>query len=142
MSGEAGTTNKGSNNMKKILVALLTATLLMFATPAHTAEPTNYFGTHAKVVAEDIGCRDFRNTFGKSYYKMTSGVCFLKGKRVNVFAFEDTLHQFYWKIDAQASLPANFWWAQGKGVVIVAKDGNRNAAVTGAKSVDGSVRHG
>lgn len=135
--------------MKKYLVGLLTAVMLMFGTPAHAA-PTDYFDQTAKVVATDIGCKNIRQAASKPAYKMNSVVCDLKGNRVNVMVFKTSsnellgknFNQWSWEADAKHYLPKSFFWASGKGAVIVAKDGNRNAAVVGSKAIKGTVKHG
>lgn len=107
--------------------------------PAHADAP--YFRQSARSVAADIGCVNFRSTGGGGT-TFGSGVCWLKGKRVNVLTYSGPGQQRSWNAFARFALGSRFYWASGNGATVVAKNGNRPAAAAGATSLPGRLVHG
>lgn len=126
-----------------IVVALSVALALFFGTGASPAAAHHdpYYGDSAKTVAKHIQCKNFTRNGGGAYNK-DSGVCWLKGKRVNVITFRGPGQQREWNAAARVGLPQSHWWANGKGAVITAKNGNKHAAKIGARRLPGVLRHG
>jgi hypothetical protein len=92
-------------------------------------------------VAREIGCKHFNpNRGGGMVYK--TGVCWLRGKRVNVITFRTRHQQRNWNAGARAAFGPGFYWGNGTGALVVARNGNRPAAKLGARRLPGTVRHG
>lgn len=126
-------------SLASIILAIAT---MAVAAPAHAqARADIYFGYTSSRVASAIDCQRFDGNGGGQFNK-DSGVCFLKGYRVNVITFANTRQQASWMSKARAGFGPNFWWGWSPGVVIVAKNGNKAAAQTGAFAVDGKTMHG
>ena len=128
--------------MKKLvatLAVIVTAGLALTASPAHAAH--SHYGETSRTVAKQIGCKNFHpNGGGGTVYK--TGICWLKGKRVNVITFKNVEQQRSWNIFAKAMFGPRFYWGNGKGALVVAKNGNRPAAKLGARRLPGSLVHG
>jgi hypothetical protein len=73
-------------------------------------------------------------------YHLDSGVCRVKGKRVNVITFRSRRQQRNWNDLAMIALPSDHWWATGKGALVTARDGNCPAAKIGAKRLPGVLK--
>ncbi len=71
-----------------------------------------------------------------------TGVCWLKGKRVNVITFKNVEQQRSWNFFAKAAFGSGFFWGNGNGALVVAKNGNRPAAKLGARRLPGRLVHG
>jgi hypothetical protein len=126
----------------KAIGALAAALTVVFVSggPAHASVHT-HFGESAKHVAAEIGCKDYHAS-GAALYSMDGGICWLKGKRVNLKTFTSLEQEAKWNSAVEATYPSAFWWANGWGAVIVAKNGNKPAANTGADALPGWIRHG
>ena len=130
--------------MKKAL--LTAATTLAVLAPLAPAGPaaaahTNHYGETSRRVAQEIGCKNFdANGGGGMVYK--TGVCWLHGKRVNVITFRSRHRQRNWNDVARAGFGSGFFWGNGTGALVVAKNGNRPAARLGARALPGTVLHG
>ncbi len=129
--------------MNRIFIALLGPLLLTGALvtgvvgTAH-AHHTNYYGDSARGVAKHIGCKNFsRNGGGR--LNQDSGVCWLMGKRVNVITFRGPGQQREWNGAAKMGLPSDHGWANGKGALVTAKNGNKPAARVGARALPGKL---
>ena len=119
------------------LVSVLT--LLVVAGGTQARADATYVGQSAQVVAKTIKCIDFRQTGGGRFH-LDAGVCFLQGKRVNLITFRSSSQQKQWNAVAVSSLPLGHSWANGRGAVVTAKNGNRAAAEIGARVLPGEVR--
>ncbi|NYD58771.1 hypothetical protein BKA08_003009 [Nocardioides marinisabuli] len=102
------------------------------------AHHANYYGDSARSVAKHIGCKKFSGNGGGELNK-DSGVCWLKGKRVNVITFKGAVQQGEWNGAAKVALPSDHWWANGKGALVTARNGNKSAAQVGAKALPGKL---
>lgn len=92
-------------------------------------------------MAKEINCKRFDRT-GSGAFNNDAGICWVKGKRVNVITFATKRKQAKWNGAAEYALPRHFYWANGQGAIVVAKNGNRRAARIGANRLPGTVRHG
>ena len=117
---------------------LLTGALVAGIADTAQAHHTNYYGDSARSVAKHIGCKNFSRNGGGQLNK-DSGVCWLKGKRVNVITFRGAGQQGEWNGAAKMALPSDHWWANGKGALVTAKNGNKPAARVGAKALPGRL---
>lgn len=93
------------------------------------------------MVADHLGCKNFTGN-GGGRFNFDSGVCWLKGRRVNVITFRSPRQQNEWNGGAVVSFGPRFHWAEGRGANIVARNGNLDAARVGARELPGRVRHG
>jgi hypothetical protein len=123
------------------VLAVGVVSLLVVLVPAGPAQAdTNHFRETSRQVAREIGCKRWYSTGGGgTTYK--SGVCWLRGKRVNVITFRNRTQQRSWNAFAEILGPRHHW-ANGTGAIVTAKNGNRPAAVLGARLLPGKVRHG
>lgn len=130
---------------RRLLVAPVVAAVVLggvIVTPADGAETAkDYYGDSARSVAEHIGCIHFRHT-GRGELNQDGGICWVKGKRVNLLTFRGPGQQHTWNAAARALLPRSHWWANGKGALVTAKNGNKPAARIGARRLPGVLRHG
>lgn len=130
--------------MKKLMtragmVASVGAGVLVLA-PVASAQAA-YVGGYNRTstsVANTIGCQNLRGQDSGGTVKTTL-VCDLHGKRVNVITFSSESQQTRWLGMVDAAFPRGGYVGVGRGVVIVAYDGNRSAASTGAAAVNGAV---
>ena len=100
-----------------------------------------YVGSYnrtASAVAKEISCLHPRLHDGGGMTKTTL-VCDLRGKRVNVITFTDARQQTRWLATVDLAFPDGGYVGVGRGVVIVALNGNRAAASAGAAAVNGAV---
>lgn len=119
-----------------ILVGALTLGVPSPVVAAHT-----HYDESARKVAREINCKNFRRTGGGEFHK-DAGICWLKGKRVNVITFRGPGQQRDWNAVARYGLPSNHWWANGEGAVVTARNGNKPAARIGARRLPGVLKHG
>ena len=125
--------------MKRLTVTTAVAGLLLTAAPAQAAHA--HYGETSRHVAHEIGCKNFQgHRGGGTVYK--TGVCWLRGKRVNVITFKDSDQQQSWNVFAKAAFGPGFFWGNGRGALVVAKNGNRPAAKLGARRLPGRLVHG
>jgi hypothetical protein len=131
---------------KALLIASLTLAVLFPASSltgiaSAAGAHTSHYGETSRQVAREIGCKHFDpNVGGGMVYK--TGVCWLRGKRVNVITFRTRYQQRNWNEGARAAFGPGFYWGNGTGALVVAKNGNRPAAQLGARHLPGTVRHG
>lgn len=123
----------------RLVIAL--ALLLPIAPAADATRASDYYGWTSRAVAKHIGCKNFRGKGGGAFHK-DSGACWIRGKRVSVITFRGSGQQASWNAAVTDFFPADFYWANGKGAVVVARNGNRPAARLGARRLPGVVRHG
>ena len=109
--------------------------------PAPAEAAHTHYGETARRVADEIGCKDFRRTGGGDFNK-DAGICWVKGRRVNVITFRGPYQQGEWNGGAKAAFPSDFYWGNGKGAVVVARNGNYRSARIGANRLPGTVVHG
>ena len=79
---------------------------------------------------------------GSGALNLGSGVCYLRGKRVNVITFRGPFQQRAWNAGAKGAFSPRFFWGNGRGALVVAKNGNRPAAKLGARLLPGKITHG
>ncbi|CAI9419375.1 hypothetical protein [Nocardioides sp. T2.26MG-1] len=125
--------------MKTLLV--MTVALGALVVGAAPVEAATYYGHTSRAVARDIGCTHFKGNGGGGMVYRT-GVCQLRGKRVNVITFKNKEQQRSWNVVARAAFGPRYFWGNGKGALIVARNGNRPAAVLGAHVLPGRVAQG
>ncbi|TXH11894.1 MAG: hypothetical protein E6R04_00275 [Spirochaetes bacterium] len=134
-----------TDGYKKFVVAVVAAMIMVMNPNPNVAQadaPTrDYYGKSAAYVAKAIGCKQFKRT-GPALYSKDGGICYLKGKRVNIKTYQSMSQQFNWDMLVMDSFGPRFYWASGLGAGIVAKNGNRPAAVVGARALGGKVCHG
>ncbi|MFC6286218.1 hypothetical protein ACFP3Q_07950 [Nocardioides sp. GCM10027113] len=127
--------------MSRGVISLVAAVALLApAMPAAVAAPHNHYGESARKVAREINCKRFDRN-GSGHFNKDSGVCWVKGKRVNVITFRGPRQQRDWNDYAKALLPDGHWWANGKGALVTARNGNKPAAKIGAKRLPGVLKH-
>lgn len=125
-----------------LLAALLTSILAVLApSAAYAAGAASYYGDSARSVAAHIHCKNFRRTGGGALNK-DAGICWLRGRRVNVITFRNRQQDRDWNALAKEAFGPGFWWANGQGAVVVAKNGNKPAARLGARRLPGRLTHG
>ena len=130
-----------SLGLKACLRTVLTVFTLLAGTPTAHAGHQPYYGMSSMAVAEHLGCRDFTG-HGAGELNIGSGVCWLKGRRVNIITFRGPGQQAEWNGAATLGFGPRFHWAVGRGANIVARNGNLDAARVGARALPGRVRHG
>ena len=130
-----------SLGLKACLAAILVVFSLLTGTPAAQAHHQPYYGMSALAVAEHLSCVTFTG-HGAGELNLGSGVCWLKGRRVNIITFRGPGQQAEWNGAATMNFGPRFHWAVGRGANIVAKNGNLDAARVGAGALPGRVRHG
>jgi hypothetical protein len=130
-----------SLGLKSVLAVVLAAITLLVGAPTAQADHQPYYGMSARTVAEHLGCQDF-NGHGAGELNIGSGVCWLKGRRVNIITFRGPGQQAEWNGAATLGFGPRFHWAVGRGANIVARNGNLDAARVGARALPGRVRHG
>lgn len=125
-------------NRAGIVTAVATG-LLALSPPAsaHSAFVGGYNKTAASV-ASAIDCAHPRLQSSGGMTK-TGLVCDLRGKRVNVITFSTEAQQVRWLDMVDLAYPRGGYVAVARGVVIVARDGNRAAASSGAAALNGAV---
>lgn len=122
--------------------APLALVVCLLAPPAQAAvHSSSYYGHSARSVARDINCVHFRRT-GPGALNQDAGICWVAGRRVNVITFRGPGQQRDWNEGARLLLPRSHWWANGKGALVTAKNGNKPAAQVGARRLPGQLRHG
>lgn len=126
--------------MKRLIVAMVTGGAVLLPQTA-SAHPHNYYGDSARLVARYLDCKHFVS-HGTGAFNLGSGVCYLRGKRVNIITFRGPDQQHDWNIGVTRSFGPGFYWGNGQGAVVVAKNGNRPVARLGARLLPGQVRHG
>lgn len=124
-----------------LLVAGAAGLAVVLSGLAVPAEAAAYYGDSARSVAAHIHCKNFRRTGGGALNK-DAGICWLKGRRVNVITFRNRQQDRDWNGTAKEWFGPGFWWANGQGAVVVAKNGNRAAARLGARRLPGRLAHG
>lgn len=128
----------------RTLAALVVSAMLTLAVPqaAGAQASPSYYGKAASVVAKQIGCKNFRVNRDTGDYASSAGICYLRGMRVNLLTFPKPDKQINWVIFGKAALPSDYYFAAGNGAAVVAKNGNRPAAVAGARAILGKLYHG
>lgn len=125
--------------MKTLIVAAIVALALLIPTGPAAQAAHDHYGESARKVAREIHCKGLdRNGGGR--LNLDSGVCRVKGKRVNVITFRSVRQQRKWNNLAMWGLPSDHWWANGKGALVTARDGNRPAAKIGAHRLPGKLK--
>jgi len=114
--------------------------LLIAPLPA-SASHGPYYGQQARTVAQHLGCTNFSSS-GSGMYNSAGGVCWLKGRRVNVILFAGLAKQQQWIGAARLAFGPRFHWASGRGAIVVAKYGSLDAARVGARALPGVVMQG
>lgn len=127
--------------MGKIVIAFIAALAVLLPTAPAAEAAHSHYGESARKVAGEIGCKRFHRN-GSGAFHRDSGVCWVRGKRVNVITFRNALQQRDWNAVARAGLSARHWWANGRGAVVTARNGNKPAARIGARRLPGVLRHG
>lgn len=125
----------------KIVISLIAALALLVPTAPAAEAAHTHFGESARKVANEIGCKRF-NRNGAGRFNMDSGVCWARGKRVNVITFRGPKQQGDWNAVARMGLYSWHWWANGQGAVVIARNGNKPAARIGARRLPGVLKHG
>lgn len=130
--------------MRKSLAACVASFVVglvgvLAAAPAEAT--TSYYGQTSRQVARELGCRHFTaHRGGGTVYR--TGVCWLRGRRVNVITFRGPAQQRRWNAAGAALLGRFYFWGNGRGAIVVARNGNLPAARLGARLLPGHVRHG
>jgi hypothetical protein len=132
--------------MQRFVATALTtlATVGALATVAPEAQARTKpdgFTHSASSVAKQIACKRFHGT-GNGAFTKSSGVCWLAGKRVNVITFKNGDQQYDWWDVASEAFSERFYWAWGRGIIVVARNGNLPAARAGARRIHGHVESG
>ncbi len=128
--------------MQKFLIGLVAALVVTMGAPVpvEAAQPVDGFRTSASKIAKQIHCKNPRRRDGGDTVTYSSLVCNLKGKRVNVITFKNKRQQRTWLGLVFLAFPrGKHYTGVGRGVVIIAKNGNRPAARVGARAVHGFV---
>lgn len=113
-------------------IAAATVTAASLSLSVAPAQAATYYGRTARSVAKQLHCVNFvGHGGGGTVYK--SGVCYLSGKRVNVITFSSRGQQRWWNAAAKSAFGTGFYWGNGTGALVVAKNGNRPAAALGAR---------
>lgn len=118
--------------------SIVTALAVSAAAPAEAA-PRPGYNQQAKAVAKSVGCKNVRLASGSSGMTKSSLVCNRRGKRVNIVTFKNERQQVQWLDWVDLAFPDGGYVGVARGVVVVAKNGNRAAASTGARVLGGAV---
>ena len=122
-----------------VVVAAAVLVMTLVSPVAADSEAHTHYGESARKVAREIHCRHFDGN-GGGRFNLDSGVCRLKGKRVNVITFSRKRQQRKWNSLAEIGLPSGHWWGNGKGALVTARNGNRPAAKIGAHRLPGVLK--
>ena len=87
-----------------------------------SAHPHTYYGDSARLVARYLDCKHFVG-HGSGTLNLGSGVCYLRGKRVNIITFRGPGQQHDWNAVARAAFGPRYYWGNGRGALVVAKNG-------------------
>ncbi|WP_377323105.1 hypothetical protein ACFJIY_00445 [Pimelobacter simplex] len=120
------------------IASIVAALVLSAAAPSQAAYRPKY-DQQAKAVAKAIGCKNVRLASGASGTTKSSLVCNLRGKRVNIITFKNERQQIQWLDLVDLAFPDGGYVGVARGVVAVAKNGNRAAASSGARALGGAV---
>ena len=121
-----------------ITVALATVVGALLPMASAQAAYAGGYNRTASAVAKEIRCLHPRLHDGGGMTK-TSLVCDLRSMRVNVITFTGERQQTRWLATVDLAFPDGGYVGVGRGVVIVARNGNRAAASAGAAAVNGAV---
>lgn len=124
---------------RPLAVASLTAALVLTAAAPSQAAYRPGYNQQAKAVAKAVGCKSVRLAEGAGGMTKSSLVCNLRGKRVNLITFKNERQQIQWLDLVDIAFPDGGYVGVARGVVVVAKNGNRAAASTGARALNGAV---
>jgi hypothetical protein len=126
--------------LNRLGMTVATATAVAVVLPLAPAQAA-YVGGYNKTattVAKKIHCKNPRLHDGGGQTK-TSLVCDLRGTRINVITFKNERQETSWLDRVDDAFPDGGFVGVGRGVVIVAYNGNRTAASKGAAAVNGAV---
>ncbi|MGH3506837.1 MAG: hypothetical protein ACRDO2_06500 [Nocardioidaceae bacterium] len=124
--------------MNKVVICVIVALALLVPTAPAALAAHDHFGESARKVAREIHCKRFVR--GNLVLDMDSGVCRVKGERVYVITFRSRRQQRKWNEVAHTGLQPDHWWANGKGAIVTARNGNRAAARIGARRLPGVLK--
>lgn len=128
--------------LRKMVVGVLTVCALQIGSmsPAVASGPVDGLGRSASKVAKQVHCKHLRHRSGAGPMAFSGVVCDLKGKRVNVITFKSKRQQKTWLGLVYLAFPGGtHYCGVGRGVVVIAKNGNRPAARVGARALRGFV---
>ena len=125
--------------MSKLVISVIAALALLVPTAPAAPAAHDHFGESARKVAREIHCKRF-NRVNLALDK-AAGACRVKGERVYVITFQSRRQQRRWNKVARGGLRPDHWWANGKGAVVTARNGNRAAARIGARRLPGVLKH-
>ena len=125
--------------MNKVVISVVAALALLVPTAPAALAAHDHFGESARKVAREIRCKHFDRV--DLALDLDSGVCRVKGERVYVTTFRSRRQQRRWNEVAHWGLRPHHWWANGKGAIVTARDGNRAAARIGAQRLPGVLKH-
>lgn len=99
------------------------------------------FNQSATKVATQIGCKNQRLQSNGNSVTKSGLVCDLRGRRINVITFRDIRQQMEWTNGFPAAIDPGYkgHFGYNAGVLIVAKDLNRESAKLGAQVLHGWV---
>lgn len=128
---------RGTSVNKVVISVTVVLALLVPTAPAAQAAHDHY-GESARHVAREIHCKRFDRL--SLALDLDSGVCRVKGRRVYVITFRSRRQQREWNEVAHGGLRPDHWWANGKGAIVTARNGNRAAARIGARRLPGALK--
>lgn len=106
-----------------------------------SAQVHKHYGERASKVARELGCKELKR-HGSGPFHFDSGICTIRGTRVNVITFRSRGQDAQWNARMTNTFGPKFYWADGRGAVVVSKYGNRMAAELGARRLPGTIKHG
>lgn len=121
-----------------IAAAVLLLSITLAPAPARSGTPAadpghSHMNWSARKVADHIGCKGFYPRPATSLF-ISTGICWQEGQRINIMTFRNEGQQVRYAGFLGVMRP-RFWLAFGRGAIIVAKDGNRPAAVVGRRAL-------
>jgi hypothetical protein len=125
--------------VNKVVISVVAALALLVPTAPAAPAAHDHYEESARKVAREIHCKHFRHA--NVALASDAGRCRLKGKRVYVITFRSRRQQRKWNEVAHWGLRPDHWWANGKGAIVTARDGNRAAARIGARRLPGVLKH-
>ncbi len=127
--------------LRHVAAAAVSSLVIILSGLTAPAEAASYYGDSARSVARRIGCTDFRH-LGGGYLSMDAGKCTLKGYRVKVITFRNRRQDKAWNADVKELFNSDFWWANGRGAVVLHHDGLKPPARIGARRLPGRLAQG
>src|SRR5689334_12872555 len=138
MTGPCHTLLGMSSRMFLRIAGPTAALTVIMAGATLPAEAASYYGDSARSVANRIHCKHFHRTGGGALNK-DAGNCYINGRKVSVITFRNRQQDRDWNAAVKEFFGPKFWWADGQGAAVAARNGNKPSARLGANRLPGTL---